>query len=133
MNNDLDSLEAIGFKKAGKWELDGKKIKAVWDGTEEKLKNVLYAFVVDKEVKYVGKTSKTLKGRMGVYRNKGKKLLVKVRKYHDKGVYIYVLTNYDVNKEKASSLMNDIMGLEDVLIREMSPEWNTLGKEKEND
>jgi len=129
MDKNVGSLEAIGFKYAGKWELDengkrdknGKiKIKADLDKTKEKLKNVLYAFVVEKEVKYVGKTILTLKKRMGIYRDKGKKLPVKVETFSQKGVSvdIYVLSYDNVNKEKAGLFISDVIGLEKGMIRE---------------
>jgi hypothetical protein len=131
MNNDLESLRGIGFEYAGKWVLDNDgKIKPDLDKTKEKLKNVLYAFVVNEKVMYVGKTVRELRERIMNYRNcigEGQYTepdvndRIKDALNDQKEVLIHVLTNNNVNLENKEilSMLNYTAGLEDGLIEEL--------------
>lgn len=62
----MDRLLKIGFRKVGTWRLKDAGIAYVLD-TASPHPHTLYAFVVDGEVRYVGKTTKTLRGRLNSY------------------------------------------------------------------
>ena len=119
MEKGFDFIVNLGFKHAGDWKEDElneeKKIKAKLNDYGKSLKKVLYAFVVDKNVKYVGKTTGELKRRMTDYRNRvsaGQYTNSRIRdeiaknlKHGD--VSIYALSNNDVNV-KAENI-NDLI------------------------
>lgn len=64
----MNRLTQIGFELAGHWKLEDDQLtlELIRHGAQ---KNILYAFVCDGEVKYVGKTVQTLAKRMNGYRN----------------------------------------------------------------
>jgi len=145
MSDGLGFLEELGFKYAGKWVLDnGGKIKADLIEAKKELKNVLYAFVVNEKVVYVGKTV-SLAQRMRNYRNNLNDGQFTNRKVNceitqeiaksDKDVLIYVLSKDDVNHqiENFNDLIKIPTSLEDRVIGKLSPEWNEQGKDDEND
>jgi len=65
-------LEKIGFVKVGKWYFNGKGLLS-FIINKIKRKRVLYAFVIDDEVKYIGSCEErmtTFKERMKRYKYK---------------------------------------------------------------
>ena len=77
-SKELQKLEQIGFELAGQWIL----AEGVWDFrlTQYAQKiNVLYAFVVDGEVMYIGKTTQTARKRMTLYKNAGESQRTNIR------------------------------------------------------
>lgn len=58
----------IGFVHAGKWNLKNNNLNVELIG-HQKSKNVLYSFVSDGVVKYIGKTILELTKRMYGYQN----------------------------------------------------------------
>lgn len=62
----LDDLMRIGFAPVTQWVLKGQKIGPPSFSWEDR-SGWLYAFVVDSEVKYIGRTSRVLRSRMGDY------------------------------------------------------------------
>ena len=70
MENPLARLKGIGFIVAGVWKLNGEGI--IYELNElATARNVLYAFVVDGELMYVGKTVQPLHTRMAGYKCPG--------------------------------------------------------------
>jgi len=67
----MNRLLEIGFQPAGHWLLEGNQLtfELARHSAQE---NILYAFVCDGEVKYVGKTTRTLATRMAGYKRPGK-------------------------------------------------------------
>jgi len=141
MSSSLGFIEELGFKYAGKWVLDGGgKIKADLIEAKKELKNVLYAFVVDEKVVYVGKTV-SLAQRMRNYRNNlddgqftNRKVNCEITQEiakSDKEVLIYVLSKDDVNSqiENFNDLIKIPVSLEDGVIGKLSPKWNEQGKD----
>ncbi|KGS63254.1 hypothetical protein X979_1102 [Burkholderia pseudomallei MSHR7527] len=63
---------AIGFQVAGEWRLEHDVLRIAFRQHAEQ-RNILYAFVGDGEVKYVGVSSQTLRKRMAGYRSPGPK------------------------------------------------------------
>ena len=141
MENSLEFIEKLGFKYAGRWVLDEKgKIKPCFIEAKKEQEKVLYAFVVDGTVKYAGKTARTLKARMGSYRDeiggstnrRIKGIILDILKpKNKKDVLIYVLSNDDIKvNDEIISLTTFTAGLEDKVIGKLSPEWNIQGVEK---
>lgn len=58
----------MGFKEYGIWKIENEKIKCelIADAAAQ---NVLYAFISDGDVLYIGKTVRSLKKRMYNYQN----------------------------------------------------------------
>ncbi len=71
MDDKLESLKAIGFSVAGRWRLDGLGGICCELNELAASRNVLYAFSIDGELMYVGKTIQMLRTRMAGYRNPG--------------------------------------------------------------
>jgi len=66
----LDRLRRIGFRKVGEWKLvNGELICTLEEEGESE--NILYAFVSDTEILYIGKTTQPLKKRLYGYQNPG--------------------------------------------------------------
>jgi hypothetical protein len=130
----MKRLTDIGFLKAGYWFIENDELQYNLTSFSSE-KNILYCFIWNNKIKYIGKTVKTISQRMYGYKNPS----------------ISQRTNYRVNKEIKELLKNgnelDICiltdngllkfgdfriniaaGLEDTLIAEIKPEWNYNGK-----
>jgi hypothetical protein len=68
IDSKLARLKAIGFTLAGRWSLMDGQLAFELDQLGS-ARNVLYAFVVDGQLMYVGKTTQTLHSRMGGYKS----------------------------------------------------------------
>lgn len=66
----MDRLVKMGFKRLGTWKLNGNILNYELESGSE-LKNVLYAFISEGSVLYIGKTVQPLKKRMYGYQNPG--------------------------------------------------------------
>lgn len=131
----MNGLLEIGFQVVGQWRLvDGKlKIDIQRHGAQ---RNVLYAFVCDGEVKYVGKSTQTLRARMGGYLSPGptsetnKRVRHLINEMLESGatVELYALPDNGLMHYGPFHL-NLAAGLEDSIIRTLAPEWNmTAGR-----
>lgn len=132
MTKNIQRLKDIGFEFAGLWKLDNGKIAYDLLKDFENKKDVLYAFVVNEEVKYVGKTTQTLKDRLGGYRNFGptqqtnKRNNKNIKKALSKGdrVDIYVFVGDDKKFEEYKGFKLSLAaGLEDGINDELDPDW----------
>ena len=129
----LERLRSMGFRKCADWSVENGALKCCF--TEgEKASNVLYAFISDSSVLYIGKTVRSLKERMYNYQRpgpsqltniKGNKMLtelltsgkrVEVHALPDNGLLYY-----------GGFHVNLAAGLEDSLISELKPAWNKAG------
>jgi hypothetical protein len=66
IRNSVKRLLQIGFEKVGCWRLREQQLSLELTKMNEQ-RNVLYAFVQDATVLYVGKTTGSLENRMGGY------------------------------------------------------------------
>jgi hypothetical protein len=125
-----EKLNNMGFRKCGEWLLEDSKLKCVLTDNAT-APNVLYAFISDGTVLYVGKTVRSLKERMYGYQNpvatqstnlKGNKFIreflvsgsvVEVHALPDNGLLSY-----------GGFHVNLAAGLEDSLIKIIDPKWN---------
>ncbi|HEV2945892.1 MAG TPA: GIY-YIG nuclease family protein [Gemmataceae bacterium] len=138
MGNELLALKAIGFTLVGEWNLDGESIAFKLNKFSD-ARNVLYAFAVGDELKYVGKTVKLLRERMAGYRNPGPTQFTNINNKRNilqnlkqgKPVDIYVLPDNGL-MHYGKFHMNLAAGLEDSIVRELSPPWNG-GQKKSSD
>lgn len=134
---DVDSLtriQEVGFRKVGFWMLANHeptfRLEAEGSST-----GVLYAFVSEREVLYVGKTTRTLQQRIYGYQRPGPTQRTNISGRASildllasgKSVDIYALT--DTGALRHGNLqINLAAGLEDTLIRELQPRWNKVGR-----
>src|SRR5688572_9113962 len=63
----VGKLEQMGFRKAADWYLEAGSLECLFH-EHEVAQNILYAFVRDRTILYIGKTVRPLKQRMYGYR-----------------------------------------------------------------
>lgn len=126
----MNRLLEIGFQPAGHWLLEGDQLtfELARHSTQ---KNILYAFVCDGEVKYVGKTTRTLAARMAGYKRPGKTQTTninnhrRIRELLAGGVAVEIFALPDNGLLHYGRFhLNLAAALEDDIIRTINPEWN---------
>jgi hypothetical protein len=126
----MDRVLRIGFRKVGDWLRTDAGVSYKLDGLAPH-PNTLYAFVVDGDVRYVGKTTKTLRGRLNGYvrpsdsQSTNKRIQALIRSALDaaSSVEIYALPDEGLHHIGVFHL-NLAAGLEDSIIRTLDPLWN---------
>lgn len=126
----MNRLLEIGFDRAGHWCLDQGKLKFELTRHATR-KNILYAFVCDGEVKYVGKTVQALALRMSGYKTPGKSQITNSNNHRrikdllagDVAVDIYALPDGGL-LHYGKFHLNLAAALEDDIIKIVDPEWN---------
>ena len=138
LQTELDRIQSIGFRSAGSCiSLDGKLAFELNELADSR--NVLYAFVVDGRLMYIGKTVQTLRKRMAGYRSPGPTQPTNIRNNGNirdslaqgERVEIYALPDNGL-LHYGGFHVNLAAGLEDSLIRELRPPWNGGQKELSN-
>jgi len=126
----MNRLLEIGFQAAGHWHLvDGElSLELLRHGLQ---RNILYAFVSDGEVKYVGKTVQTLSKRLYGYKNPGAtqstniKNNSRIKELLNTGAAVDILALPDNGLLHYGQFhVNLAAGLEDNIIDVLKPEWN---------
>lgn len=126
----MDRLLSIGFETVGRWINNdpGLAFELVKDLPHD---NALYAFVANGEVKYVGKTTKTLHGRLRSYRRPGASQRTNVRNNAAitallrEGITVEILALPDPGYHRFGPFrLNLAAGLEDSIIEQLNPPWN---------
>ena len=138
MDDKLDRLRTIGFAATGTWNLSGNSLTVELNELAS-ARNVLYAFVVDHELMYIGKTVQSLRKRMAGYKNPGPTQSTNIRNNANirdcllsgKRVEILVLPDNGL-LHYGGFHVNLAAGLEDSLVRELVPPWNGGRKETRN-
>jgi|TARA_B100001971_G_C18039528_1_gene456891 hypothetical protein len=131
----LKKLIALGFEKAGEWVLNDGDLELMINKHSEK-NNILYSFVVDGEIKYIGKSISTLKKRMYGYHKPGNTQTTNIEKNDliinslKDGKIVEIFLWYDNDPKKYNNLIdiNLAAGLEDSMIAEFVCEWNKIGR-----
>lgn len=126
----MNRLLDIGFTPAGHWLLEGEKLKFFLTRHSVQ-KNILYAFVCDGDVKYVGKTIRSLSQRMSGYKTPGPTQTTNINNHRrikellsrDVSVEIFALPDNGL-LHYGQFHLNLAAALEDSIIRVMDPEWN---------
>lgn len=133
----FERLKNIGFREVGKWTSTTGGIDFELDEKERSSKNILYAFISDSEILYIGKTIQRLYKRMHGYKNPGssqttnienKKNIIEMLQKNF-SVSIYVLPDHGLLLYGGFHL-NLAAGLEDSLIKDINPKWNMRGVQK---
>ncbi len=132
----MQRLTDIGFKKVGNWTLKNGSFNHTIVN-HLKSKDLLYSFICEKAVLYIGKTTDTLKNRMNGYKNASgtQKTNIRVKRKiielleASKSVEIYILLE-DINFTYKNYKLSLASGLEDNLIASIKPEWNFIGNNR---
>ena len=138
MSAKLDRIKAIGFTLAGCWKLSESALAFELNDLAT-ARNVLYAFVVDGELMYMGKTVQRLRTRMTGYKTPGPTQSTNIKNNGNireasaqgKRVEISVLPDNGL-LHYGGFHVNLAAGLEDSLVRELMPSWNGGQKESAN-
>lgn len=130
------NLDKYGFLQAGEWKAYANVRSGItFEISDSRFENerVVYAFVVNETVKYIGvceKNSTTLKDRMSRYKNMqgggtNERIaeLIKLCLDEEKVVKIFILETDGSYKYKGLAV-DLVKGLENPLIQEFQPEWN---------
>lgn len=129
----VDRLLAMGFRQAADWRLEPSGLECLFQ-EHASAQKILYAFVSDRTVLYVGKTVKTLKQRMYGYRRpvptqstniKGNRLILELLNA-GRTVEVYALPDHGLLYYGGFHI-NLAAGLEDSLVATLKPAWNKMG------
>jgi len=135
MSLGLNRLKDFGFELAGKWLLSGRDLKLQLDEAMGGKRDVLYAFVVDGTLRYIGKTAALLKARLQGYKtppsvgDNGVSTNIKSHDHIVKAlsdgstVEIYILHG-KAQQQYGEHVIRLAAGLENRLIGTFSPLWN---------
>lgn len=134
----LDRLKRIGFTAVGWWELTESGIS--FELTEfATARNILYAFVIDGDLNYIGKTTQSLRARMAGYKTPGPTQSTNIRNHARIRELLTAGAHVEIFALPDSGLLyygefhvNLAAGLEDSLVRDLSPPWNGERKDVEN-
>ncbi|WP_339631447.1 GIY-YIG nuclease family protein [uncultured Sneathiella sp.] len=126
----MERLTEVGFQKVGFWKLKDGHVDFELNSQENTI-NVLYAFVCEGEVMYIGKTIQPLRKRMYGYLRPGKSQSTNIKNRDNilaslvagKGVEIFALPDNGLQNYGGFHI-NMAAGLEDSLISSLSPSWN---------
>jgi len=135
----MKRLMDIGFLKIGYWYLDESNNLDFKLNSMERDINVLYTFIVDGDVKYIGKTIQPLVNRIKGYQKPGPTQSTNQKNYQlitemlIRGckVDIYALSQGLLNYGEFK--INLAAGLEDDLIEKLRPEWNKISMKSKPD
>ena len=126
----MNRLLEIGFVPACHWILENDKLKCELTRHSTQ-KNILYAFVCDGQVKYVGKTTRALAIRMSGYKTPEKTQTTninnhrRIKEFLSDDVAVEILTLPDSGLLHYGQFhLNLAAALEDAIIRVIDPEWN---------
>lgn len=132
----MNRLLDIGFVQAGNWSLvDGSlQLNLIIHGEQQ---NVLYSFLEDGEIRYVGKTTKTLRRRMYGYwrpsstQSTNSRINAKITASIKAGRDIEILVLPDSGLMHYGQFhLNLAAALEDSIIAKIKPSWNGGEKRK---
>ncbi|ECG3782371.1 GIY-YIG nuclease family protein [Salmonella enterica subsp. enterica serovar Florida] len=131
----MNRLTEIGFIKVGFWQIRDGSLKYYLDNRFIDVKNNLYAFVCDGEVKYVGKTTRLLRNRMYHYSRPSPSQSTNIKNNANiiemlsKNIAVDILVLPDSGLMHYGQFhLNLVAGLEDSIISVISPEWNGIQK-----
>jgi hypothetical protein len=126
----MERLTRIGFQPAAQWLLKDGRLELELTGVSEQ-NNVLYAFVCDEEVLYVGKTIKTLRRRLYGYlkpsatqvtNSRNNKSLLELL-LSGREIFVFAWPDHGLNRY-GDFTINMAAALEDSIIETLAPAWN---------
>ena len=129
----MERLINIGFKKVGQWLLENDQIILSLE-SENKTTNILYSFISNGSILYIGKTVQPLKKRMYGYQNPGPTQSTNIKNnrfiteklINGDSVDIYALPDNGL-LHYGGFHVNLAAGLEDSLVSVLKPTWNQSG------
>ncbi len=133
-----DALLNIGFCDVGFWTVQNDRLKYAFDGENAVankdlflVSNVLYAFVEGDEVKYIGKTTQSLRSRFAGYCNPSErqstntKNNANLREIISRGIHPRIFVFAPITLLNYGDFpINLAAGLEDALVSSFTPAWN---------
>ncbi len=126
----IEKLVEIGFKRIGAWELLDTGLHLRLDQMGD-AGPALYAFAVENDVKYLGKTRSSLGQRLHGYLRPGPTQLTnqrihsELRKALGGGSLVHVLGFSELEQLRFGQFRLSVAsGLEDDIIEQLRPEWN---------
>ncbi len=126
----MNRLLEIGFVPAGHWILEDDKLKFELTRLSTQ-KNILYAFVCDGQVKYVGKTIRALAIRMSGYKTPGITQTTNINNHRRIKELLSLRVAVEILALPDNGLLhygqfhlNLAAALEDAIVRVINPEWN---------
>lgn len=130
-------LTRLGFSRVGEWSLAANKPQVALRLLAD-AKQVIYAFVRENEVLYVGKTVRSLRSRMRSYEQPGPAQRTNKRVngclaaslIDGKPVHVHAMSKWDGTPYRGIPL-NVAAGLEDPLIELLQPKWNVASAGKD--
>lgn len=132
----MNRLLEIGFEPAGHWKVDEGRLNFILTRHSTQT-NILYAFVCDGIVMYVGKTIQPLSKRMGGYRTPSKTQITNINNHTrivervERGSAVEILALPDNGLMHYGQFhINMAAALEDDIIRKLDPPWNGGKTEK---
>ena len=131
----MHALLQIGFVPVGNWYVEDGNLRCALIRHAEQ-SNILYAFVLDGDIAYVGKTTRSLAARMAGYRRPAETQRTNQRNHRSildaiaKGSTVEILALPDSGLMHYGQFhMNLAAALEDDIIRKLNPPWNGGRKE----
>jgi hypothetical protein len=135
MTINLGRLIAVGFEPAGKWLLSDRGLELVLTDNFAQERDLLYAFAVNGDLVYVGKTVQGLQRRMQGYKSpastpdngattnirNNRNIIAALR--DGRTVEIFAMRSPHAPRH-GEFAVNLTAGLEDSLIRTLTPPWN---------
>jgi hypothetical protein len=129
----LEALVKLGFQHVGYWRLEAGTLRLELTNLQP-APRVLYAFLSDGQLKYIGQSKKTLAARLAGYRNPQPSQRTNVR-VNEKligllstGVVVDIYGFVDNGLWSYGGFhLNVAAGLEDSLVATLRPEWNLVG------
>ncbi|GGE52044.1 hypothetical protein GCM10007276_31400 [Agaricicola taiwanensis] len=133
-----DTLQNIGFVDAGKWVSDGDRIAYQFHTSRAgpakvsfAIPNALYAFVQGDQVRYIGKTTRSLRKRFATYCRPGIsqstniRCNAKIKQALSAGEDVHIFVFTPISQLRYGEFeINLAAGLEDALIERFDPPWN---------
>lgn len=126
----MHRLYEIGFESCGRWFRDGERLGLELTHLAER-QNMLYAFISDETVKYVGKTTQTLQRRMFGYQRPNGSQRTNWRNHKaivellTSGGSVEILALADTGLLRYGAFhLNLAAALEDSIISVLNPLWN---------
>ncbi len=134
-NSQVEKLVRIGLEYVGEWLLEDQTIKHHLS-KHNLAKNILYAFVTEGRILYIGKSSSSLTQRLNGYSTPGPTQSTNIKNHkkiselleEGKRVEIYVFAPAEDEILYRGIQLNLAAGLEDSLIAKFQPIWNEIGK-----
>lgn len=130
LKDNIKLLKDLGFEEVGNWHLNGGSLEfqIVKSGN-----NILYAFVAQDTIQYIGKSKNSLRIRMNQYKKPGKtqstnnKNNSRIKQFLQIGITVRIFALFPSEKlEYHRFPINISDGLEGNLITHVLPPWNDI-------